>query len=146
MTAAMNPATYKLRISVGIKLMLVIVPVFIVGAFLLMFATVSRSEDPPPRGFLVLTFGVVAWSFYGYLKIPHTITVLPDQRIRFKSLIHTVTIGPREIESIRSTSQFGFLQLRHTGGKLTLLNQFDGLRHFLNDLEAANPKVELRGV
>ena len=52
----------------------------------------------------------------------------------------------REIESIKPySSQFGFLIVRTSGGKIRLLNQFDGFHDFILKLKTANPAVELRG-
>jgi hypothetical protein len=51
-----------------------------------------------------------------------------------------------EIQSIKpERSQFGFLVIRHTGGKIKILNQFDGFHEFIADVKGNNPLIELRG-
>lgn len=45
----------------------------------------------------------------------------------------------------RAANQFGTFILKHDGGRLTFIGQFDGFHEFLTALRAANPQVELRG-
>jgi hypothetical protein len=103
-------------------------------------------EESPPRFFGVFWLAVVGVLWYRVLTIPHRIEVFPGGRVAFVSLLRQIRILPVEVESIKPASnQIGFFILKHRGGRVLLLGQFDGFHEFLSGLKVSNPHVELRG-
>jgi hypothetical protein len=78
-------------------------------------------------------------------RIPTRIELAGDGRIRFRGLLRRIEVQATEIESIKPRAQLGLLSLKHSGGRILLINQFDGFHEFLVALKGLNPSVELRG-
>ena len=105
--------------------------------------------QPEQRGHLwlvILWLGGLAAAWYKSLWMPYRIEVTEDHFITFVSLLGRTTVSPRDVISIKQrTFDAGFLQLKYTGGKLRMLNQFTGFHDFVHFLKEANPGVEIRG-
>ncbi len=96
--------------------------------------------------FGVLLLGISGWIWYWILSIPHKIAVYENGQIEFVSFLRSKRIAPLEIELIKpEATQFGFLIVKTSRGKIRLLNQFDGFHDFIAYLKAHNPSVQLRG-
>ena len=81
-----------------------------------------------------------------YLSLVHTIEWSADGTLTFRSHLSRTSLRPDNILSIEPVrGTIGMLQLRHSSGKLRLLNQFDGFYQFLARLKASNPVVRLIG-
>jgi hypothetical protein len=94
----------------------------------------------------IFWLGMLSWVWYWILSIPYKIQVHETTEIEFIGLIRRRRIKAMEIQSIKAErSQFGFLVIRHTGGKIKILNQFDGFHEFIADVKGNNPLIELRG-
>lgn len=78
--------------------------------------------------------------------MPRRIELHEDGRVVFHAPFRTLEIHASEVTSIKpGGNNIGFLVLKHSGGKLHLLNQFDDFHDFLTRLKQSNPSVELRG-
>lgn len=123
-------------------LMLLLGPLFLVGVW--------DSAEPGARlggtAFFVFWFAVVLVNLIWALRLPRRIELHEDSRIVFRAPFRTLEIHASEVSSIKPGGHnLGFLGLRHSGGKLHLLNQFDDFHDFLARLKQSNPSVELRG-
>jgi hypothetical protein len=136
--------TYRLYLPGPFKIM---VPA-ILGLFTLLGVAMvfGLFPDAQARPFGFLWLAVVGTFWYKVLTIPYQIDVVADGRATFVSLVRRVQVSPREIQSIKPQgNQLGFFVLKHSGGRLRLIGQFDGFHEFLSALKAANPGIELRG-
>lgn len=98
-----------------------------------------------------IVFGTIWWLYaLGFLlwalRIPRRIELREDGIVVFRGPLRTLEVHASEISSIRpGRYQLGFLVLKHSRGKLQLLNQFDGFHEFLTRIERINPGIEFRG-
>jgi len=144
----MEERTYRLFVPRSVKIMIFgILAVFtVVGLLFLVLPFFSVDGDFPPRIIAIFWFGIVGWWWYWVSSIPHKILVHETTEIEFISVLRRRRVKTTEITSIRpESSQFGFLTIRHSGGKIRLLNQFDGFHEFITLLKQDNPSIELRG-
>jgi hypothetical protein len=89
---------------------------------------------------------MTAWFWYFVLSIPNKINVYDNIEIEFVSLIRKKRVSPADIESIQpQASQFGFLLIKTSHGKIRILNQFNGFHEFISNLKANNPAIQLQG-
>ena len=118
----------------------------VIGLLFITGVLQSSNGDEPPRVFGIVWLGIVGWYWFWVLSMPHTITVSESGNVEFISVIRTRRTTFRDIKSIKPySSQFGFLIVRTGGGKIRILNQFDGFHDFILRLKTASPAVELRG-
>jgi len=102
--------------------------------------------EPQSRIFGAVWLCVVGLFWFKVLTIPHRIEVLPDGLTTFVSIARRIQVSPLDVESIKPVgNQIGFFVLRHAGGRIVFIGQFDGFHEFLSNLKASNPRVELRG-
>ncbi len=104
-------------------------------------------QKEPGVGWLVLIFGAImaffAWSF---LRLPQTIELHEDGQLVFRGIGKPIVISARDVLSIESPPHFvGMLVVRHSGGKLAILNQFTGFHKLVSTLETLNPNIEIKG-
>jgi hypothetical protein len=113
----------------------------------------NHLDDPRVAASVVAT--AVTWLivpagfFYFALAFPIEITIGEDATVRFRSQLRTITIPIADIISISTLgwcdpNRFNAV-VRHKGGKLTLVNQFDDFEDFLATLRELNPSVEIKG-
>lgn len=96
--------------------------------------------------FFAVWWIIVLGSWIWTLRIPRRIELHEDGRIVFHGPLRTLELYAHEISSIKPAgNSLGFHVLRHSRGKLQLLNQFDEFHDFLTRLKQSNPSVELRG-
>ena len=111
-----------------------------------MVAGIFPDDRGQARAVGVVWLLVVGIFWYKIFTIPHRIDVLADGRAIFVSLAKRVELSPLAITSIKPQgNRFGIFVLKHSGGRLMFVAQFDGFHEFLTALKAANPGVELRG-
>ena len=139
----MTPRTYELYMPGLIKVVVLFSAIFSVcmpiGLLVLPF-------DGPPLAVKLIFPAILAFAWYRILVFPHRIVIHSDQSIEFVGILQRRTVQTSKILSVRShRSQFGFLILRHTSGKIQILNQFTGFHKLLSELEAANPGIEFLG-
>jgi len=144
----MEPKIYPLYLSLFLKsLMMLILVLFTgVGIFLLWYTIANPVDNtlPPLLAVLWLTAMLLPWIWV--LTIPYRIRVDDLGVIELKSIVRTRTLNPADIISIQpDIAQLGFLILKHRGGKIRLIHQFDGFHEFLNHLKSVNPSITLRG-
>jgi hypothetical protein len=132
---------YELQSKIIYGLFAIAMPLALVvfGAFWIYLAFAQSG----PGWFGVLWFALVLYGCYQSLWMPYRIEVTESGLIRFIG-IRTTTVLTNDVVSVRSVGG-GFLELRHRGGKLRLLQQFTGFHEFLSELKQANPSVEVRG-
>ena len=140
---SMTPRTYELYMPGLIKALLAFFAVFSVCVPIGLL--VLPPGGPPPAVRLIFPV-VLAYAWYRLMVIPHRIVIHSDQGIEFIGILQRRTVQVSQILSIRShRSQFGFLILQHTGGKIMILSQFTGFHKLLTELEAVNPGIEFLG-
>jgi hypothetical protein len=94
----------------------------------------------------IVWFGVLAWIWYFYLRIPVAITWRDEGVLEFKSLIRTIAVPVSDIIAIKAVPlSWGFIKIVYNGGSLKLLNQITGLYELIGAVKAANPQVEITG-
>jgi hypothetical protein len=95
--------------------------------------------------FIALWLGAILWGCYRQAAMPHTIKLTDTAMIRFVGALRTSEIAPSSVVSARARGG-PFVELKHTGGRILLLQRFTGFHEFLTELKRANPNVTLRGV
>ena len=101
----------------------------------------------PDRGLVWL--GVLWWLLmlvgcYRQVRVPHTIEVSDAGAIRFVGKFRDSSIQPQDVISVKGGGLFA--EVKHTNGKILLLQQSTGFHEFLTELKRANPSVAMRGV
>jgi hypothetical protein len=94
----------------------------------------------------IVWFGVLAWVWFFYLRIPMTITWRDEGVLEFKSPIRTTEVPVADLIAIKAVPlSWGFIRITYNGGSLRLINQITGLYELLGAVKAANPRVEIEG-
>ena len=141
----MTVQAYKLFVQPWLKAWLIfggIVTIVMPGVIFFM----GLRDGEPPLFVAALPLVVFAMPWYQVSSTTHTINIRTDQGIEFISLLRTRTIQPSQIKSIKPAGgQFGWLCVRHSNGKIALIQQFTGFHQFLSELREVNPQVELVG-
>ncbi len=97
-------------------------------------------------GIVVLWLSLMAWFFFKKLAVPRLIELHEDGTVKFKGRFGERSVNAQDIESIQPTGhEMGYLVVKHKGGKITLINQFNGFHDFLISVKRQNPTVELKG-
>ncbi len=147
MASTEEPAVYKLYLSPGLKLLLGFIFLALGGAacaLIVVPSLVQAHKGPPPLfGVIYLVFICIA--LFSILRLPHQITLAPDDTVEFRSILRTWVVRAGEIRSIKPSAHLGFFLVRTDGANIRLLAQFDGFHDFLTRLQAMHPLVELRG-
>ena len=107
----------------------------------------TRPEAPAVRVIIgIVWFGILAWAWYFYLRIPVTITWRDEGVLEFKSPIKTTEVPVSDIIAIKAVPlSWGFIKIVYKGGSVKLLNQITGLYELLGAVKAINPQVEITG-
>lgn len=141
---------FRLHRSATTRFLTVGVPALMLVAGLVVVVPLGLVKRPPagpaPIVFLAVWFLVVALAIFQSLRMPTAIELHAQGKVVFRARLRQIEIDARAIRSIRPRgNQFGYLTLRHDGGSVVFLNQFDGFHRFLTRLEELNPSVELVG-
>jgi hypothetical protein len=117
---------------------------------LIFFLLLRDAEDilawPIQMGIVVLWLGLMAWFALKKLAVPRVIELHEDGTVKFRGLVGERSVHAHDIESIQPTgNEMGYLVVKHTGGKISLINQFNEFHDFLISLKRHNPTVELKG-
>jgi len=95
---------------------------------------------------LIATFGWVIGLWYTYLKIPLEITITETHSIEFRAPLKRTVISPHDIQLITSSYlSRGFVTIKHTKGKLRLINHIDGFYDLIYRVKLINPTIEVKG-
>lgn len=144
------PAEYKLYSTFSSSLMtwgipgvmLAMVPVVLYVSW----SKMDESERVFGVPFAILWCAGVLASFIWSIRFPRRIELHEDGRVVFRGPLRRLELRVTEISSIKpGGNQVGFLVVKHSRGRLYLLNQFDGFHELLTSLKQANPSIELRG-
>jgi hypothetical protein len=136
---------YRLHSRVMYWLFVVALPCLMVGTGVGYVWIVTRSgQDMGPGWLPAVWFSAVLWGGYRSATMPHTIQVAETGIVRFVGTFRTLAVSNADIRRIKATGSF--IELKHTKGKILLLQQFTGFHEFLTDLRRANPYVEMKGV
>jgi hypothetical protein len=139
----MTPRTYELYMPGPVKALLVFFAVFSVC---MPIGLLVLPLEGPPLAVKLIFPTVLAFAWCRALVLPHRIVIHSDRQIEFVGILQRRTVQVSQILSLRShRSQFGFLVLRHTGGKILMINQFTGFHKLLSELGAVNPGIEFLG-
>ena len=122
----------------------VILPVLGVGASIVCLWISTRSGHELPLWFGILWSMGMLWGSYRSVRIPHTIQVTDTDQIRFISLFSTVVIAASDVQRLKASGNF--VELKHSQGKVLLLQLFTGFHNFVTELERSNPSVKVTGV
>lgn len=113
---------------------------------LLMLFTGKSAVDYREVIFLLIWIVMVSWMLRGQLSMPKEIILEDEGLIRFKSSFSDIEIRVSEIESIMpGKNNIGYLDLTHSSGKISFLNQFDDFHILLSRLKSMNSNIETRG-
>lgn len=144
----MEPKIYPLYVSLFLKILIFCILILFtgVGIFMIWYTSAFPGDNVPPPLLGVAWLMAMLLPWIWTLTIPYRIRVDDLGAIELKSLLRTRTLNPADVISIQpDSSQLGFLILKHRGGKIRLVNQFDGFHDFLNNLKTVNPDIILRG-
>jgi hypothetical protein len=95
---------------------------------------------------MILCFGVLAWVWYFYLRIPVAITWHEEGVLEFKSPMGTTRVPAVDIIAIKAVPlSWGFIKITYNNGSLRIVSQITGLYELLGAIKGANPQVEIRG-
>jgi hypothetical protein len=138
--------TYKLTRPVLIMIYSLLGIVSLAGVVVVFLGLKGGDGRFPVQPWLIVWFGVMAWVWYVYARIPVAITWRDEGVLEFKSLIRTTQVPVQEIIAIKATPlSWGFLKLTYNGGSLRLLTQMTGLYELIGAVKASNPRVEITG-
>ncbi len=142
-----NDKSYHLYIQRHLKILFfgMAALLTIIGLLFVFGVFQSPKDDGPPRAVGIFWLGIAGWYVYWVLSTFHTIVVSESGNIEFVGVLRKRQASFREIQSIKTDSQLGFLMVRTSTRKFRILNQFDEFHDFLARLKTANPNVELRG-
>jgi hypothetical protein len=136
--------TYRLYLPGAIKIVLLAVLGFFTLFGVAMVLGLFPDRESRIFGLVWILITVVFWYQVG--TIPYRIDVMADGRVIFVSFVRRIQLSPQAIRSIKPQgNQLGMFILKHDGGRLRMVAQFDGFHEFLTNLKKANPGVELRG-
>jgi hypothetical protein len=138
--------TYRLARSVLVLIYTLLGFVTLIGV-VVAFQSLKGGGSPfPPIPVLIIWFGVLAWVWYVYGRIPVAITWRDDQVLEFKSLISTTLVSVQDLIAIKATPlSWGFIKITYNGGSLKLITQITGLYELISTIKARNPGVEVVG-
>ncbi len=142
-----EPRVYKLYLQPGLKLVVVLVFVALIGigVAIAIPAFLHESKAPPPLAGVIFVI-VILINLIWILRLPHQIILSPDGMVEFVSLLRRRVVRANDIRSIRPHgTQLGFFMVQTEQGKIRIVAQFDGFHDFLTRLKALHPGVELRG-
>ena len=137
---------YALQSKVTYVLFVFVAPCFmIVIGTLWIYIAVTRPGQNAPVWFGILWLVGVLFSAYQSLKMPYRIEMMDSGQINFVGILAT-TVSTQDVISVKQRAfSGGFLELKHTRGKIRLLQQFTGFHEFLTELKRVNPSVEITG-
>ncbi len=138
----------RLNTSVPYRIVGILLPLVIAVAMIVIggLAALGLIRTEPGVGWLALVGAVLAWVAFSFLRLPRTIELHDDGELVFRGLGKPKVISARDIRSIEpAPNVVGMLIVKHSGGKLPLINQFTGFHNLLSTLETLNPDIELKG-
>ena len=106
-----------------------------------------RPEAPKAVSLIEIAwFGVLAWVWFFYLRIPVAITWRDEGVLEFKSPIRTTEVPVADLIANKAMPlSWGFIKITYNRGSLRLINQITGLYELIGAIKAANPRVEITG-
>ena len=94
---------------------------------------------------LVVVLGIGLFSSYTWLRFPFEIRV-NDGMIEFRSVVRKTFVPVADIKSMRAKRYtLGFVDVRHAGGTVHLINQMDGFHEFVGTVKSLNPAAKIEG-
>jgi hypothetical protein len=89
---------------------------------------------------------IMAWSWFVLLSRPYVIEIHENRTIAFVSVLGRRVVHATDILAVRPALWGqGEAIVRHTGGRIRLLHDYDRFDEFLRQLTALNPRVETSG-
>jgi hypothetical protein len=113
------------------------------GVFVIYLAATKPSSGGP-LWFWVVWVAFCLYSCHRLVRMAHTIEVADNGLIKFTGLFRRTTVAPQDIVRVKATSG-QFLEVKHNGGKIWMLQQITGLHEFLSNLKLANQNVTFKG-
>jgi hypothetical protein len=137
---------YKLARSIVVMMWVFLTVLAAVGAFLVVRVLGWTASPALPQGVVFIWLGLLAWIWYSYLRIPYAITLRDDQVLEFRSFLKRTLVAPGDLLSIKAVPlSLGFINIRHKGGKIRLINQITGLYELICTVKSLNPNIEIQG-
>jgi hypothetical protein len=99
--------------------------------------------------FLIIWFGMLAFLWVRMLDIPFKITILDGGVVEFRSYLRRRRVNAGDMVSIAPSHRGlspGWVKLRHRGGSVILITQFDDFHDLVVRLKELNPQIQTRGV
>jgi hypothetical protein len=120
---------------------------FFAAALVLMTALaplILRDAVRSHSWFVVVWLGILAWFWFNVLFRAAWRIEVDGDSVEFRTLVRRYRTRLTRIRSIRSSSQIS--TVRWDTGRVDLWGSFDGWLDFVNEVRAANPGVELKGI
>ena len=126
-------------------LFVAVVPCFFVlaGSIGLHIAATQPNQNVP-AWFLVAWLAAALFGCYHQMTMPYRIEVTDTGLIQFVGVFSKKIVASQDIVSVKAVAG-NFVEIKHTSGKVRLLQQFTGFHEFLTDLKRANQNVQIRG-
>ena len=122
----------------------------IVGVPSVLLAAVRGGPDNPPLPFALFFVAIVGWFwFVALVWISYEVVLFPDGGLEFKSVLRRVRTSAGQVSSIGPA--FGgwdmyTLVIKFDGGSARVMRSMSGFHSMLNELQALNPELRLRGL
>ncbi len=141
----MTARTYEIYLPGAFRVWFLIMAIITIGMPILVLVTTGQPGGPP-WPVAVLFPGVMGIVWVMVLRTPHRIEVHADERIEFVAVLRRRIVPVSDIFSVRPhRTQFGWLVIRYSGGRIAIANQFTGFHQLLSELAQRNPGAELLG-
>jgi hypothetical protein len=122
----------------------------LVGAPLIVVATIRGGTDAPPPFFAAAWIAILLWFWYAALVwISYEIRLSASGELEFKSVLRSVKIDARDVLYVGPP--WGGLDpytlvFRTSTKTARTVRQMDGLHSLIYQLRSVNPEIELKGV
>ncbi len=116
------------------------------AVFIAFFLYTGKPEGLPGLLFACFWTAALSWTWFATLRIPVEISIDEIGPVRFRSVIRQQSLAATDILSIKAPLLSpGFVDVRHRGGTIHLMNRMDGFHDLVGALKAKNPAIEIKG-
>ena len=123
-----------------------LIPFIIISMFTFVLPALLLSSGGPIFTMIPVLL-VAAWYWWFVLTLAYRVVIQDDASVEWVALARKVKMLPEDIREIcpDSTGTFGFLKVKHTGGKVRFINQITGFHEVILHIKSRNSMVILKG-